>query len=73
METAKEVLGPSAQAPALRPADDAGREQGHLAVVLVSDNPYALDRPLARGTRPALDTGQLGILVLEAPGDRPHP
>ena len=73
LETAKEVLGPSAQAPALRVVDDAGREHRHLAVVLVSNNPYALDRPLARGTRPALDTGQLGIVVLDAPGDRPHP
>ena len=47
LETAKEVLGPSAQAPALRVVDDAGREHRHLAVVLVSNNPYALDRPLA--------------------------
>jgi hypothetical protein len=38
-------------------------------VVLVSNNPYALDNPLAPGTRTALDTGQLGIVVLGAPGD----
>ncbi len=73
LETAQEVLGPSEQAPDLRLTDDAGREHRRPAVVLVSNNPYALDRPLARGTRPALDTGQLGILVLDAPGDRPHP
>ena len=53
-------------------ADDQGREHHHLAVVLVSNNPYALDRPLVRGTRPALDSGQLGIVVLDAPGDSPH-
>jgi diacylglycerol kinase family enzyme len=73
LETTQEVLGPSAQAPGLLLFDDAGREHRHLAVVLVSNNPYAVDRPLARGTRPALDTGQLGILVIDAPGDRPHP
>jgi diacylglycerol kinase family enzyme len=69
LETAREVLGPSAPAPALRVLDDAGREHRHLAVVLVSNNPYALERPLARGTRPALDTGQLGIALLDLPED----
>ena len=73
LETAEEVLGPSAQAPELRLVDDAGREHSHLAVVLVSNNPYALKRPVARGTRPALDTGQLGIVILDVPGDSPPP
>ena len=69
LATAQEVLGPSGEAPALRLADDAGREHRDPAVVLVSNNPYALDNPLAPGTRPALDTGRLGIVVLGAPGD----
>jgi diacylglycerol kinase family enzyme len=73
LETAREVLGPSEQVPELRLTDKAGREHRHLAVVLVSNNPYALDHPMARGTRPALDTGQLGILVLGAQADRPRP
>ena len=73
LETAAEVMGPSAESPTLRLADDLGREHRHLAVVLVSNNPYALDRPLAQGTRPALDTGQLGIVVLDVPGDSPLP
>jgi diacylglycerol kinase family enzyme len=73
LETAQEVLGPSAQAPDLWLIDDAGREHRRLAIVLVSNNPYALDRPLLRGTRPALDTGRLGIVVLDMPGDRPPP
>jgi diacylglycerol kinase family enzyme len=73
VETAEQVLGPSAHTPALRLTDDTGREHRHLSVVLVSNNPYALDHPLARGTRPALDTGQLGILTLDQPDDRPHP
>jgi diacylglycerol kinase family enzyme len=71
--SARQVLGPSAPALALRLIDDAGVEHGHPAVVLVSNNPYALGNPLAPGTRPALDTGQLGIVVLDAPADRPHP
>src|SRR6516162_6712170 len=53
-------------------AEVLGYEYRHPAVVLVSNNPYAVDRPLARGTRPALDSGQLGILVLDAPGDSPR-
>jgi diacylglycerol kinase family enzyme len=69
LATAQEVLGPSGEAPALRLIDDAGREHRDPAVVLVSNNPYALDNPLAPGTRPALDTGRLGIVVLGAPGD----
>ena len=73
LETAQQVLGPSARAPALTLTDDAGREHRQPAVVLVSNNPYALDQPVARGTRPALDTGQLGVLVLDAPASRPHP
>ena len=72
LETAAEVMGPSAGELALDLADDLGREHRHPAIVLVSNNPYALDRPLARGTRPALDSGQLGIVVLDAPGDGPR-
>jgi diacylglycerol kinase family enzyme len=72
LETAAEVMGPGAEAPALDLTDDLGREHRQPAIVLVSNNPYALDRPLARGTRPVLDSGQLGIVVLDAPGDSPH-
>ncbi len=72
LEIAAEVMGPSAEAPAMCLADDQGREHHHLTVVLVSNNPYALDRPLIGGTRPAMDSGQLGIVVLDAPGDSPH-
>ena len=71
LETAAEVTGPGAGELAPDLVDDLGHEHRHPAVVLVSNNPYALDRPLARGTRPALDSGQLGIIVLDAPGDGP--
>ena len=69
METTAEVLGPSRAAPELRLVDDLGHEHHQPAVVLVSNNPYALDRPVAPGTRPRLDSGKLGIVVL----DQPHP
>jgi len=53
--------------------DDRGRAHHDPAVVLVSNNPYSFDPPRAPGTRPALDSGQLGIVVLErpAPGQTP--
>jgi len=73
LETAAEVMGPSGETPALRLVDDLGREQRDLVVVLVSNNPYALDRPLARGTRPTLSGGRLGIVVVDAPGASPRP
>jgi diacylglycerol kinase family enzyme len=69
LETIAEVLGPSRAAPELGVVDDLGHEHRHPAVLLVSNNPYALDRPVAPGTRPRLDGGQLGIVVL----DQPHP
>jgi diacylglycerol kinase family enzyme len=72
VETAARVLGPGGWTPAMRLVDDAGDEHSQLAVVLVSNNPYALDG-LRRGSRAALDSGKLGILVLDAPGQRPPP
>lgn len=71
VETAEQVLGPSGQAPGLRLVDDEGREHDHPLIVIVSNNPYALDRLPARGARPALDGGRLGIVVLDAPSRGP--
>jgi diacylglycerol kinase family enzyme len=71
LKTAGEVAGPSAAAPALRLIDDLDREHRNLDLVLVPNNPYALERPLAPGTRPTLSSGQLGIIVIDAPGDSP--
>jgi hypothetical protein len=56
----------------LHVVDDLGRDHPHPAVVLVSNNPYALDLPPLAGTRPALDSGRLGIVVLDAPPDPRH-
>jgi diacylglycerol kinase family enzyme len=73
LETTAEVLGPSRAAPELRLVDDLGHEHRHAAVVLVSNNPYALDRPVAPGTRPRLDGGKLGIVVLDQPRPNADP
>jgi diacylglycerol kinase family enzyme len=73
LETAREVLGPSASTSELQLVDDLGHEHRSPAVVLVSNNPYALDRPPVGATRPALDSGQLGVVVLDAPSPRRTP
>jgi hypothetical protein len=40
----------------------------------VVHNAYALvDRPVAPGTRPRLDIGRLGVVVIDAPGTGPLP
>ena len=72
LETAQRVLGPSGETPALRLVDDGGREHAQLAVMLVSNNPYALDRPVI-GSRPSLNSGLLGIVILDAPDAGQHP
>ena len=67
LETAAHVLGPSAAAVDLELVDDQGRPHLEPAVVLVSNNPYSLEPPHAPGTRPTLDSGQLGVIVLDTP------
>jgi diacylglycerol kinase family enzyme len=67
LETAAQVLGPSAAVSELQVMDDRGRLHRSPAVVLVSNNPYAFDPPSQPGTRPTLDSGQLGVLVLDPP------
>ena len=67
VETTREVLGPSAAARELRLVDDVGREHRDPSIVLVSNNPYALGRPPLHGARPTLDSGRLGVVVLDEP------
>ena len=63
------VLGPSAATSEVELVDDHGRAHRNPAVVLVSNNPYSPEPPRPPGTRPSLDSGRLGIVVL----DTPHP
>jgi diacylglycerol kinase family enzyme len=68
LATTHDVLGPTAAAPELELVDDVGREHRGPSIVLVSNNPYALDRPSLHGARPTLDSGLLGVVVLDEPG-----
>jgi diacylglycerol kinase family enzyme len=70
-QTAAHVLGPSAPATGLEVTDDRGLPHRDPAVVLVSNNPYSLEPPRRPGTRPALDSGQLGVVVLDRPAAGP--
>jgi Diacylglycerol kinase catalytic domain len=73
LETAKSVLGPSGEVPELHLVDGAGGEHLRPAMVLVSNNAYALHRAGPRGARPALDSGRLGIIVIDAPPGKRRP
>ena len=46
-----------------------GAAEKSAAVVLVSNNPYRLGRAAGSGTRPRMDTGQLGIAAMGAVGE----
>jgi diacylglycerol kinase family enzyme len=65
LETASHVLGPSAPAGGLQLVDDRGWAHRDPAVVLVSNNPYAFAPPHPPGTRPMLESGKLGVLLLD--------
>jgi hypothetical protein len=73
VETARTVLGPGADISGVKVVDDLGAGHVDPAIVLVSNNPYALERPPSRGGRPTLDGGRLGIIVIDRParGRRP--
>jgi diacylglycerol kinase family enzyme len=73
LDTIHEVLSSTTPTPKVVVTDDLAHQHTSPLVVLVSNNAYALDQPLARGSRPRLDTGQLGIAVLDRPGvERPQ-
>jgi diacylglycerol kinase family enzyme len=73
LDTLHEVLSSTAPSAQLFLTDDLARRHTSPLVVLVSNNEYALDQPLAQGSRPQLDTGRLGIIVLDRPGDKHAP
>ena len=72
LATANAVVSSKAPAPSMQVVDDRGEAHSQPAVVLVSNNPYALEPPPVAGTRPRLDSARLGILVLDAPGSGRH-
>lgn len=60
-----ELLGPSDQRPTLRFRRPDGRLHHRADLILISNNPYQLTRLGGTGSRPRLDTGQLGIVALQ--------
>lgn len=73
LETAAAGLGPSAELPGVRLADDRGVLHTDPALVLVSNNPYALHRPARSRMRATLDSERLGVLVLFRAARPPRP
>jgi diacylglycerol kinase family enzyme len=63
-----DLIGPDAEPLDLRYATPDGSAHRGAHVVLVSNDPYELDRLAGRGTRARLDTGTLGIAVLQIEG-----
>ena len=66
LATARAGLSTTRPPPSLHFVDDDGDAHERPAVVLVSNNPYALEPPPVAATRPRLDGGRLGIVVLDA-------
>lgn len=64
------LLGPRAAPFDLRFSGPDADEQTSAQLVLVSNNPYVVDRLAGMGSRPHMDTGQLGIIAVEIAGAR---
>ncbi len=60
-----DLLGPRARPLDLRFADGKGVRHETAQLLMVSNNPYALDHLVAAGSRPGLDTGTLGVFAVE--------
>jgi diacylglycerol kinase family enzyme len=68
VDTMPAVLGPQGEGLDLHWVGPDGRRAETNAVVLVSNDPYRLGRPLGSGTRPRMDAGRLGVAVIGARG-----
>jgi diacylglycerol kinase family enzyme len=69
LDTAPTVLGPAGSELDLRWSSPDGVAHASAATILVSNNPYRLGRAVGSGTRPRIDTGQLGVAVVPARGE----
>jgi diacylglycerol kinase family enzyme len=71
LETAEkmlpDLLGPRAAPFDLRFLGPDGRERS-AQLLLVSNNPYVLDALVGSGSRPRMDTGELGIVAIKVKG-----
>jgi diacylglycerol kinase family enzyme len=69
LDTAPTVLGSAGSRLDLRWTSPDGVAHASAATILVSNNAYRLGRAVGSGTRPRIDTGQLGVAVVPARGD----
>jgi diacylglycerol kinase family enzyme len=60
-----DLLGPRAKQFDLRFTGPNGGEHRSAQMLLVSNNPYVLDTLVGAGSRPRMDTGELGIVAVE--------
>jgi diacylglycerol kinase family enzyme len=65
-----EMLGPDAGPIGIQFEGPEAEDWSDAALVVVSNNPYQLNRLSGAGTRPRLDTGRLGILAARVRGAR---
>ena len=64
LETVPGVLGPGRE-PDLEWRESDGERHAGAAVIVVSNNPYRFGPPVREPTRPRLDAGVLGVVVLD--------
>ena len=69
LDTAPTALGSGGSQLDLRWTSPDGVTHPSAATILVSNNPYRLGRAVGSGTRPRIDTGQLGVAVVRARGE----
>jgi diacylglycerol kinase family enzyme len=70
IDTAPDMAGPNAESAQLAWTDSEGEEHRGRVTLLVSNNPYLLRKLVGAGTRPRLDEGLLGIVVVDPSGGR---
>jgi diacylglycerol kinase family enzyme len=70
LDTVPDVVGPGGSEIDMRWTGPGGHEHHGGAAVLVSNNRYRLGRAVGSGTRPRIDDGLLGIIVVGAPSAR---
>ena len=70
LDTVPDVLGHGGSGIDMRWTGPGGHEHHAGAAVLVSNNRYRLGRAVGSGTRPRIDDGMLGIIVVGPPSGR---
>jgi diacylglycerol kinase family enzyme len=70
LDTMPDAVGPSGSDIDMRWKGPGGHEHHAGAVVLISNNQYRLGHAVGSGTRPRIDDGLLGIIILGAPAGR---